>query len=97
MIFDLTIPIWGIITVLGAAVIGLVRMWIKQLEHSKQLDLLRKEQEEIRSLVIEKNEKTYAEIKKLENAFSVQKETLIEIKTLMNLMLNNRIKRDEGD
>lgn len=96
MTFDTTIPVWGILAIIIPLLLGaigaLIRMWFKQQDHSVQLSTLHDDQENIRELVIEKNEKTYSEIKKLETAFSLQKESLIEIKTLLKLILDNKIR-----
>lgn len=96
MTFDTTIPVWGILAIIIPLLLGaigaLIRMWFKQENHSTQLTQLHEDQEEIRDLVIEKNEKTFSEIKKLESTIALQKESLIEIKTLLRLLIENKIK-----
>lgn len=96
MTFDTTIPVWGILAIIIPLLLGaigaLIRMWFKQENHSAQLNQLHEDQEEIRDLVIEKNEKTFSEIKKLESTIALQKESLIEIKTLLRLLIENKIK-----
>lgn len=75
---------------------SLFKMWRDLQQHSRDIHELSEDQQEVRQLIEDKNEKTLAEIKKLEVAFTLQKESLVEIKTLLNLILHNRIRHEDN-
>jgi hypothetical protein len=99
MTFNPEIPLWGLITlaisILGPTVWAMFKLWTNQQEQKRQIKLISIDQQTMRILIEEKNEKTLAEIKKLELAFALQKESLVEIKTLLNLLINNRIRHED--
>lgn len=99
MSIDTTIPLWGLIvgffSILFFGLVPLLKMWRDLQEQKNQIRKLSDDQGAIRQLIEDKNEKTLAEIKKLEQAFMMQKEFLVEIKTLVNLILSNRIRHEE--
>lgn len=99
MTFDTTIPAWGIATLIISIIVfsigAIIRMWLKQRDHTAQLTQLHNDQEEIRDLVIEKNDQTLSKITTLEGVITLQKESLIRIETLLNLLLSNRIRHDD--
>lgn len=70
-------------------------MWSNQRQHSIEIKELSEDQQDLRDLIEDRNEKTLAEIKKLEVAFALQKESLVEIKTLLKLIIDNRIRHDQ--
>lgn len=72
------------------------KMWTEQKDHKKQIEKLSEDQEEMRDLIESKNEKTLTELKKIEAAFSVTKESLIEIKVLLNILLKDQERRNNG-
>ncbi len=64
---------------------AMVRMHIKLNDLSEDFIELKKENKDLRELISEKNDKVYRKIEMLENRFNTQNDTLIQIKTIMEL------------
>lgn len=100
MTLDTTLELWDLlIFLLPTFFIGLFTaftMWSEQKDHKKQIQKLSEDQEDMRDLIESKNEKTLQELKKIEAAFSVTKESLVEIKVLLNILLKDQDRRNHG-
>lgn len=99
MTLDTSVNLWGIalflLPLIVTAIWSLSKMWRDQQEQKVQINLLSDEQKELKQVIEDKNEKTIAEFKKLELAIGVQKESLVKIETLLNLILHNRIRHED--
>lgn len=98
MTLNTEIPLWGIITItLTVAAFGLVpliKMWSDQRKQKEQIQELKEEQHQIRELIEEKHDKVLAEVKKLEANQASQSQTLVKIETLLNLIIQNKIRNE---
>lgn len=99
MTLSTEIPLWGIIALALTLIVPgigiLIKMWSNQREHRTQIGDLKKDQQSMRDIIEEKNERTLAHLKQLEQNFMTQEKTLIEIKTLLNLLIHNRIRHED--
>lgn len=100
MTLDTTLQLWDLLLwLIPTFFIGLFTaftMWREQKDHKKQIQTLSDDQEEIRLLIERKNEKTLEKLEKIELAFSITKESLVEIKTLLKVLLEEKITRNHG-
>jgi hypothetical protein len=80
-----------------AVVWAFIKLFFKVKELSNEIADIKEENRTTKSLITEKNDKVYQEVKKLESKFILQNETLIEIKTMMKLFLDNRIKLKDNE
>lgn len=68
-------------------------MWTEQKDHKKQIQKLALDQDEIRKLIESKNEKTLEKLRKIEEESVLTKESLIEIKVLLKVLLKDHDKK----
>ena len=74
-----------------------IKLFFKVKELSNEIQEIKAENKSMKILISEKNDKVFQEVKKLEAKFISQNETLIQIKTMMELILSNKIKINENE
>ncbi|AWW31832.1 hypothetical protein DN752_17785 [Echinicola strongylocentroti] len=107
MEINTSIPLWGVIAfalpTVTAGLATLIRMWYKQqdqekriTEHQTEIEKQENGLKEIRDLISKKNQQVFQEVKKLDGKFQQQGNSLIEIKTMLSLLMSNKIKHDDN-
>lgn len=97
MEINYTIPLWGVIALsiplTITAIGGAIKLWYRVKSQDERIKAQDERIDDLEEVVNDKHNKLYNEIKALDAKFSAQNDLLIEIKTILGLLTQNKIKQ----